>query len=1006
MTTAETAIDARPPSSHSRGLLVGALLAYRFALDSAYFLFLEPRFRELGFFLDVDWLKVAESWVLLAALAVLVSYACAKRRASDILVLLLLVIPIVPVLSVFGLRDEPRAATYIMLGCYSAVLAGRLVPFPRVPRLRRGVAIAIAACAAVTAASLGWILLRGGLANFTLDLSAVYEFRARAAETVSGGVWTYLITWSFKVFNLVLIAFALHRRRWGWLAAALVVQVALFGLTLHKSVLFYPLLVIGLYLLDRLRLPDHAAVWALAALVLGGVVLFVAESESIFPSLLIRRTLFTPALLDYAYYDFFGREGHVWMSNGVLGRFFTYPFDLAPPNLIGRYLYGLPRTSANTGFIATGFMHFGAWGAIAFGLVTGWLLSVSDALAKARLPRWLGLSAVVAPFFSVFTSSDLPTSILTHGIAAGLVVLWLMSSAEEPAFVSAPARAPLDPARLGRILDRLGLAVALLAIIAIAGRLTFGVDTLSESTVAAMARDFANGGRPFLDELGRGQTAAMLLAPLVRAWQAVAGTAGLVLMLRGATFALALAAFAACAAALSRSLPARTALPAAACSVTLVGAATATGEHRIGALLLTLCISLAVLALDHRTTSRSGALFAAAGGLSAGLAFTAHPQLRVAVICSAIFLLWWTDRTTRPRSWVFAAALAAGAAPMVVAQVLAGPVALADCAAYAAAMRSNLEHPAFVEFVIDSGEFLAGRWPLLATAALAWFAHSRGRRVSPLLFATALAAFLPWGDGPARTLQYVPLAVMLLGAAAWFFADRTDRSRRLIAMWGLGLPAIAALGALVSAGTGSLPAAASMTVASVPFAVALLSSSPATAADRPSRREAATLALVSVACFAGVFHQYAYVPGDARISAHVATIADGPYRGLSTTGERAGVLAAMNDDLGSFAGPDERLAAFDRMPSAYLTAAARPAGPAADYSGVAALRAGLPAPATWYDARGAHPTVAIVQLDDALGVRPARYGWDHPLAEYVRSRTESVVAETETYRIVTLRAGE
>ena len=52
-------------------------------------------------------------------------------------------------------------------------------------------------------------------------------------------------------------------------------------------------------------------------------------------------------------------------------------------------------------------------------------LRIVDALIVGRLPLWFGLSLVIVPFISLFTSADLSTALLTHGLAVSLVLLWL-----------------------------------------------------------------------------------------------------------------------------------------------------------------------------------------------------------------------------------------------------------------------------------------------------------------------------------------------------------------------------------------------------------------------------------------------------------------------------------------------------------------------------------------------------------------------------------------------------
>lgn len=41
---------------------------------------------------------------------------------------------------------------------------------------------------------------------------------------------------------------------------------------------------------------------------------------------------------------------------------------------------------------------------------------------------WLGISIVAVPIFSLFTSADLTTALLTHGILVGMLVLLVMGN--------------------------------------------------------------------------------------------------------------------------------------------------------------------------------------------------------------------------------------------------------------------------------------------------------------------------------------------------------------------------------------------------------------------------------------------------------------------------------------------------------------------------------------------------------------------------------------------------
>jgi hypothetical protein len=116
------------------------------------------------------------------------------------------------------------------------------------------------------------------------------------------------------------------------------------------------------------------------------------------------------------------------MSNSVFSFFIDYPYNSQPPFVIGAYL-GFPEQAANTGFLATSFMHFGYVGMILFSVIVGAILRTIDSLAlTSNLPIWFVLSLVVVPFFALQNSADLGTALLTHGLVLSLVILWLFSS--------------------------------------------------------------------------------------------------------------------------------------------------------------------------------------------------------------------------------------------------------------------------------------------------------------------------------------------------------------------------------------------------------------------------------------------------------------------------------------------------------------------------------------------------------------------------------------------------
>jgi hypothetical protein len=147
-------------------------------------------------------------------------------------------------------------------------------------------------------------------------------------------------------------------------------------------------------------------------------------SRIIMGSLLLRRACFVPAHLNFVYYDFFSTHQHTMLAQSKLTfGLVEYPYDLNAPHLIGYHYYNNELCGANTGWLGSGYMHFGFAGMLIYALIVGLLLGMVDTLAKRRE---LGISVAIlfVPFFALFLSTDLPTAMLTHGLMLALFLTW------------------------------------------------------------------------------------------------------------------------------------------------------------------------------------------------------------------------------------------------------------------------------------------------------------------------------------------------------------------------------------------------------------------------------------------------------------------------------------------------------------------------------------------------------------------------------------------------------
>ena len=96
------------------------------------------------------------------------------------------------------------------------------------------------------------VALAGTLA-FNFSLADVYEHREEAEKLTSLGFLAYLNVWLTKVFLPTLVALSVWFKKYKLTILLSLFSLPVFAISQHKSVLFYPLVVISVTLLFRRR---------------------------------------------------------------------------------------------------------------------------------------------------------------------------------------------------------------------------------------------------------------------------------------------------------------------------------------------------------------------------------------------------------------------------------------------------------------------------------------------------------------------------------------------------------------------------------------------------------------------------------------------------------------------------------------------------------------------------------------------------------------------------------
>jgi len=400
------------------------LILFRLLLDVSYIVVISEVYSYKGYLVNFTISNYFLSWLLYVSSFYLLKHKL--KEVSDYFFLMGVLSSIAPLSCFYGL-DSERPIFPVLLSvltfCLILLVTRVHVPFFRglkVVRYGRGMALVFSLICVLYLVF--WYSVSGVQLN--LDFLRVYEFRRDNEELAAHGIYAYTNNWTYKVFSIFLMAFALHYKKFLAFTLLFIVQVYFFAASAHKSVFFFPFLIFGVWY--YFKRTDRLVVIPVSfcLLILATLVSFILFEDLKLTSLFSRRVFFVPADLTYIYFDFFSVNPNVYWSNSILSNFLTYPYDLPVPYIVGRYL-GDETMSANNGFIPMGFAHFGIAGLFLYGLIVGGVLRFVNDLSYNSMPVWLAVGLSIVPLRTLIVGSDLFTVLLTHGFIVAIFLIYL-----------------------------------------------------------------------------------------------------------------------------------------------------------------------------------------------------------------------------------------------------------------------------------------------------------------------------------------------------------------------------------------------------------------------------------------------------------------------------------------------------------------------------------------------------------------------------------------------------
>lgn len=272
----------------------------------------------------------------------------------------------------------------------------------------------------------------GGLSNFNLDIERVYEFRRESAQALPD-FFGYLYSNVTGALAPLGILLSQKYKKHHITVLILFLTVILFGITHHKSVLFAPAAVYLFYVALNMGKSVNILVFSISGLVLicllDVIYIRFAMSEyeaSYISSLVVRRLLLVPPMLDGLYIEFFSSNvKYYWSSSKIFSWATSSYYDYSAPFIIG-YEYFLDLdTSANTGIVGSGFSNAGLVGVSLYSFILGLIVSLLNNYGKVIGHTFVSSASAIV-FFTVLSSTDLVTATLTHGLLLLIIFIAIL----------------------------------------------------------------------------------------------------------------------------------------------------------------------------------------------------------------------------------------------------------------------------------------------------------------------------------------------------------------------------------------------------------------------------------------------------------------------------------------------------------------------------------------------------------------------------------------------------
>ena len=406
------------------------LMIYKVLLDYIYCQYVAGVFSY--FYLDVSIINIINGWFIVIVMTAFFSKYYKQNTCSAVMVIILNIIYFIPITTYCGYGGGSSSFLIITI-LYWLILSLLQTKLPIITykdnNKRKDLDKYIYLCIFLVSAFSIFIWWKYTNCRIHLNFLDVYDVREEASNYNLPGIISYIRQIVSSIIVPLLLLLSIYRKKYLLVIWLIFITVINFSFAANKSIIFFPIILIGGYIFYRKRAISLIIPACILIEIIAIVEKNILNNVGLIISLFFRRQGFLLAKLSEDYYRFFLENPTDLFRNSIMGKFgFASIYNEPISKVIGNN-YETQVINCNNGILADVFSGLGIIGLIVMPIILIICFRIFDFVAS-RIDVRLTIG-LVAYYAIMFANTTWSTILLTHGYLIMCVILFFFPKCQK-----------------------------------------------------------------------------------------------------------------------------------------------------------------------------------------------------------------------------------------------------------------------------------------------------------------------------------------------------------------------------------------------------------------------------------------------------------------------------------------------------------------------------------------------------------------------------------------------